>query len=44
MNWPQVIAFGIPWLLMGARMLETRLPAVAKLRRVVPGRAARLGR
>ncbi len=44
MNWPQLIAFGIPWLLMGARMLETRVPTVAKLRRAMPGRRVRLDR
>lgn len=44
MNWPQMIAFAISWLLLGARVLEPRLPAVARLRRVVPGRLLRLDR
>jgi len=33
MNWAAVIAFGIPWLLLGMRILEADLPAAVRLRR-----------
>lgn len=40
MNWTLMIAFGIPWLLLGARILESRLSAGAKRHRaVLPGMA-----
>lgn len=41
MNWTLMIAFGIPWLLLGARILESRLPAGAKRHHAVPPGMAR---
>lgn len=36
MNWAAVVAFGIPWVWIGARIVETRLaPATVKVRRQV---------
>jgi hypothetical protein len=41
MNWTLMIAFGIPWLLLGARILESRLPAVTEHRRALLPRMTR---
>ena len=41
MNWPQTIAFGIAWLVLGVRLLEQKVPAVAKVSRPVERRLLR---
>lgn len=33
MNWPAIVALYVPWLVLGARLLEANLPVPAKLRR-----------
>jgi hypothetical protein len=32
MNWPATIAFGLTWLVLGARLLESRVPAAVRVR------------